>query len=69
VVLTFDDGKHWVDVYRVSVIGHLPPLQMLMCTMYRQAGALDTTVPAFSRYPFGLVAKLLAAKVAMILGA
>ena len=69
VVLTFDDSKHWVDVYRVSAIGHVPPVQMLMCTRYRQAGALDTTIPAFSRYPLRLMVKLLAARIAMLLGA
>jgi hypothetical protein len=69
VVLTFDDSKHWVDVYRASVIGDLPPLEMLMCTKYRQGSPLDTSVPAFSRYPFRLVAKLLAARIAMLLGA
>jgi hypothetical protein len=42
---------------------------MLICTRYRQAGALDTAVPAFTKYPFRLVAKLVAAKIAMLLGA
>jgi hypothetical protein len=69
VILTFDDGKHWVDVYRASVIGNPPPLQMQICTRSRQAGTLDTTVPAFSRYPFRLVAKLVAARIAMLLDA
>jgi hypothetical protein len=68
VVLTFDDSKHWVDVYRSRVSGDLPPLQMRMCTRYRQAGPLDPAVPAFSRYPVRLLAKLVGAKIAMLLG-
>lgn len=69
MILTFDDSKHWVDVYRAAVIGNFPPLQMKICTKYRKAGVLDTTVPAFSKYPLRLVAKLLAARIAMLLGA
>ena len=69
LILTFDDSKHWVDVYRASIVGPVPPLEMHICTRYRQAGTLDTSVPAFSRYPLRLVAKLLAARLAMLLGA
>jgi hypothetical protein len=69
VILTFEDNKHWVDVYRASVIGNVPPLQMQICAKYRQAGTLDMTIPTFSRYPLRLVAKLVAAKIAMLLGA
>jgi hypothetical protein len=68
VVLTFDDGKHWVNLYRSSIIGKVPPLQIQICTKYRGAGAMDTTVPAFPGYPIRLLAKLLAARVAMLLG-
>jgi hypothetical protein len=68
MLVTFDDGKHWVDVYRVGVIGDPPPLEMQVCTQYRRAGALDTTVPTFPRYPLRLVAKLVAARMAMLLG-
>jgi hypothetical protein len=68
VILTFDDSKHWVDVYRASAVGNVPPVHMQICTRYRRAGAVDPTLPAFSRYPFRLVAKLVAARVAMLLG-
>src|ERR1700682_1832784 len=30
--LNFDDGKHWVDVYRARFQGDIPPLQMRICT-------------------------------------
>ncbi len=69
VILTFDDSKHWVDVYRARVIGNVPPLQMHICTRYRQSSKLDTTVPSFPGYPLRFVAKLLAARMAMLLGA
>jgi hypothetical protein len=69
IILKFDDSKHWVDVYRTSVVGNVPPLQMQICTRYRQAGALDTAIPAHPKYPPRLLAKLLAAKIAMLLGA
>jgi hypothetical protein len=68
VLLTFEDSKHWVDVYRARAIGKVPALQMQVCTKYRQAGIIDTTVPAFSSYPVRLVARLLAARIGMLLG-
>lgn len=69
VMLTFDDSKHWVDVYRERIIGNAPPLQMHICTRYRQGGDLDSTVPSFPRYPLRFLAKLLAARMTMLLGA
>jgi hypothetical protein len=68
VILTFDDRRHWANLYRVRVIGDVPPLQMQICTKYRQAGVLGTTVPAFSGYPLRLLAKLVAARIGMALG-
>jgi hypothetical protein len=69
VVLTFDDSKHWANVFSARVPGDVPPLEMRICTKYRPAGALDTTVPAFSGYPLRLLGKFLAAKIAMLVGA
>jgi hypothetical protein len=69
VVLSFEDSKHWANVFRTSVIGTLPPLEMRICTRYRQGSAPDTTVPAFSGYPLRLLGKFLAAKIAMLVGA
>jgi hypothetical protein len=68
VILTFDDGRHWVDVFRGRVVGDAPPLQMRLCTKYRQPGATDA-VPSFPGYPLRLVARLIAARLAMWLGA
>lgn len=65
--LGFDDSKHWVDVYHSRVDGDVPPIQMAICTRFRPASAGNTTtdVPGYAGYPFGLVARLLAARVAM----
>jgi hypothetical protein len=68
LILTFDDSKHWVNVYRTRVIGNVPPLQMRVCTKYRQTASGDATVPSFPGYPLRLLGKLLAAKMAMLLG-
>ena len=68
VILTFEDSKHWVNLYRSSSIANTPPLQIRICTKYRGGGAVDTTVPSFQGYPIRLLAKLLAARFAMLLG-
>jgi hypothetical protein len=69
VVLWFEDSKHWANVFRASVIGTVPPLEMRICTKYRQGGAPDETVPTFSGYPLRLLGKFLAAKIAMLVKA
>jgi hypothetical protein len=65
VILTFDDSRHWVNVYRARVIGDARPLQMRICTRYRVAGIPDT-VPAFSGYPLRLLLKFAVARIAML---
>jgi hypothetical protein len=68
VILTFDDSKHWVNLFRSRIVGTAPPVQLHICTKYRAAHVVDATVPAFSGYPARLLAKLLAARVAMLFG-
>ncbi|HTC45358.1 MAG TPA: DUF6151 family protein [Steroidobacteraceae bacterium] len=68
VLVTFDDSRHWANVYRARVIGHAPPLQMRICTRHRQAGGVSDTVRESSGYPFRLLAKLAAARIAMLFG-
>jgi hypothetical protein len=66
--LGFDDRKHWVDVYHLRVQGAVPPIQMRICTRYKPGAAEDpgsTDVPGYPGYPFKLIARLLAAGVAM----
>jgi hypothetical protein len=66
--LDFDDGKHWVDVYRARFQGGVPPLQMRICTKFKPENRdVPSDVRSYSIYPFKLVAKLVAAKIAMLL--
>jgi hypothetical protein len=66
--LNFDDAKHWVDVYRSRLTGDIPPLQMRICTKFRpENGDVPSDVPLYSSYPLKFLAKLAAAKFAMLL--
>jgi hypothetical protein len=68
MLLNFDDGKHWVDVYRVRFRGDVPPLQMRVCTRFKpEGGDVPSDVPGYSGYPLRFVARLLAARIAMLL--
>jgi hypothetical protein len=67
--LNFDDGKHWVDVYRARCTGDIPHLQMRICTKFKPAsGDIPSDVPSYPWYPLKFLAKLLAARIAMLLG-
>jgi hypothetical protein len=69
LVLNFDDGKHWVDVYRSRCLGTVPPAQMRICTKFRPEGRpMPTDMPAYSRYPMSLLTKLIIAKATMLIG-
>jgi hypothetical protein len=66
--LNFDDSKHWVDVYRARVRGDIPPLQMRVCTKFKaENGNIPSDVPGYPGYPIKFLAKLLAARIAMLL--
>lgn len=67
--LGFDDARHWVDVFRNRVDPDPPPVQMRTCTRFRSS---PEPMPDDARccpgYPFGLIGRLLAARVAMLFG-
>lgn len=66
--LGFDDGKHWVDVYRSRVQGAVPPLQMRICVRFApRPEVLPADLPRHAGYPLGLIARLMAARMAMML--
>jgi hypothetical protein len=68
MLLSFDDGKHWVDLYRSRCEGDVLPVQMRICTKFKPDGRANPTgVPENSRYPMSFLAKLVVAKVAMLL--
>jgi len=69
VFVNFDKGPHWVSAYRARFHGELPPLQYRMCTKLKPAGVtLPGDVPSHPGYPPGLMIKLLASRLAMMLG-
>jgi hypothetical protein len=69
MVLGFDDGKHWIDVYRARVVGDAPKIEMRLCTRFKPGGAaFADTVPSYRGYPFRFIARLMSARAAMLLG-
>ena len=69
VFMNFDRGPHWVSAYRARFRGELPPLQLRICTKFKPNGVvLPDDVPSYRGYPPGFVVKLLASRVAMLLG-
>ena len=68
MILNFDDGKWWVDVYRASIHGDVLPLQMRICTKFKSGNSdVPSDVPSYSTFPVKFIAKLIAAKIAMLL--
>jgi hypothetical protein len=68
LLLNFDDGKHWVDLYRSRCQGEVAPVQMRICTKFKPAGsALPIDAPQYTRYPTSLLLKLVLARIAMML--
>jgi hypothetical protein len=66
--LNFDDGKHWVDLYRSRCQGDVLPAQMRICTKFKSEGpTIPTDVRQYARYPISFLMKLVLAKAAMML--
>ena len=67
--MNFDRGPHWVSAYRARFHGELPPLQLRICTKFKSdSDVIPDDVPSHRGYPLGFVVKLLASRVAMLLG-
>ena len=67
--MNFDRGPHWVSAYRARFRGELPPLQVRICTKSKpDSVVLPGDVLSYPGYPPALVVKLLASRVAMLLG-
>lgn len=65
--LDFEKG-HWLSVYRAALPEDSPPPEMRVHTKSRPAGGdLQGGVPSYSGYPLGFIARLLAARIAMLL--
>jgi hypothetical protein len=68
MLLKFDDARHWVSMYRARFQGEIPPLQMRICTKFKPENRhVPGDVPSHSGYPPKLLARLLAARIAMLL--
>ncbi|MDL2400027.1 GFA family protein [Rhizobium mayense] len=69
VFMNFDRGPHWVSAYRARFRGELPPLQFRICTKFKPDNTiLPDDVPSYRSYAPGLIVRLLASRVAMLLG-
>ena len=67
--LGFDDAKHWADVFRGRIEGTAPPIEVRMCTRFLPAGTdVPKDMPSSPGFPFGFIAKVMAARVAMLFG-
>lgn len=66
--INFDRGPHWVSVYRARFQGDVPPLQMRIWTKYKPEGSdIPNDVPSYATFPLKFIAKLVAARIAMLL--
>ena len=64
--LDFQKG-HWYSVYRARFEGDVAPLQMRIQTKFKSKDRnIPSDVPSYSTYPFRFIAKLMAARVAML---
>ena len=67
--LNFDDGKHWVDIYRERAGASAPTLEMRVCTKFAPiGGSVPGDVPGYAGYALPFLAKLIGAKLAMLFG-
>ena len=67
MVLDFDDGKHWVDIYAARVQGTAPKPQMLVCTKFSATTPANPDgIPTYSGYSPKFIFKLLMARAAML---
>lgn len=65
--LDFEKG-HWLSVYRAALQGDVPPLEMRVQTKFKPAGGdLPNDVPSYPSWPLKFMAKLAAARIAMLL--
>jgi hypothetical protein len=67
MVLDFDDGKHWADIYSTRVQENAPTPEMLVCTRFAVRPPMNLhSVPAYPGYPTRFLISLLKARVAML---
>ena len=65
----FDAGPHWISIYRPGYDGAAPPLEMRLQTRFAPEPAqIPRDVPSYRRFPLQFVGRLIAARIAMLLG-
>ncbi len=64
----FDDSKHWVSICRRRFNGAQAPLEMKVCLGTAERSEPDSNVPTYPGYPLRFVGRLLAARLAMLIG-
>ncbi len=67
MLVSFDSGPHWVSVY-ATALERPPAMEMRVQTKFKPAGmVLPPDIPAYAVAPLRFVAKLVAARIAMLL--
>ena len=67
ISLDFEKG-HWLSLCRARFSEDVPPLQMRIYTKFRPGGSeLPNDVPSYPTFPVKFIAKLMGAKIAMLL--
>ena len=65
--LDFEKG-HWLSMYRTRFRGAAPPVQMRIQTKFKAENSdVPSDVPNYAGYPLKFMAKLVAARIAMLL--
>jgi hypothetical protein len=68
MVMTFDDARHWVPVYRARFRDDVPPLEMRICTKFKPAGSvIPDDAHAYAMYAPKFMFRLLVSGIAMLL--
>jgi hypothetical protein len=67
MLVSFDRTLHWVSVYRRRLGAGAPPLAVRVQTKFAP-GAVADDLPRYPAYPLSFVGKLVAARIAMLLG-
>jgi hypothetical protein len=67
--LAFDDKRPWVSAFRASFGADAPPVEMRICTRFRQAEEkVEDVLPSYPGYPPGMIVRILAAWPLMLFG-
>jgi hypothetical protein len=65
--LDFERG-HWLSLYRTRFVGDIPPVQMRIQTRFKPKDTeIPNDAPSYPAFPFKFIAKLISARIAMLL--